>query len=205
MAVFLHGSKQCRMNFISSTGLKVIFWETSHNPIWQDDHKAKLVIGKNKKDEDFRLYSQQSRIVWLKGYAQEEGIDFEESFAPVASLDAAVYVAQPEGFVDPDHPEKVLPSRKALYGLEAPRAGTMNYQTSVSKAFPKGEAEYVALSASCAQVMWMRTQLQDYVQLQQNTVVLRLSVSHSNLMQPVTTFTDKGTSHNRLSLDKGKG
>ncbi|GKF86990.1 hypothetical protein Tco_0254817, partial [Tanacetum coccineum] len=24
------------------------------------------------------------------------------------------------------------------------------------------EAEYVALSASCAQVMWMRTQLQDY-------------------------------------------
>ncbi|GJU58452.1 retrovirus-related pol polyprotein from transposon TNT 1-94 [Tanacetum coccineum] len=71
-----------------------------------------------------------------KGYAQEEGIDFEESFAPVARLEAVwifvayavhksfpiyqmdvktatlngplkeeVYVAQPDGFVDPDHPE----------------------------------------------------------------------------------------------------
>ncbi|GJX23069.1 hypothetical protein Tco_0227514 [Tanacetum coccineum] len=34
------------------------------------------------------------------------------------------------------------------------------------------EAEYVALSASCAQVMWMRTQLPDYgFQLQQKSVV----------------------------------
>ncbi|GJS54769.1 retrovirus-related pol polyprotein from transposon TNT 1-94 [Tanacetum coccineum] len=42
-----------------------------------------------------------------KGYAQEEGIDFEESFAPVAFLEAEeVYVSQPDGFVDPDHPEK---------------------------------------------------------------------------------------------------
>ncbi|GKG09778.1 hypothetical protein Tco_0338524, partial [Tanacetum coccineum] len=28
--------------------------------------------------------------------------------------------------------------------------------------YAQEEAEYVALSASCAQVMWMRTQLQDY-------------------------------------------
>ncbi|GKF76863.1 gag-pol polyprotein, partial [Tanacetum coccineum] len=76
-----------------------------------------------------------------KGYAQEEGIDFEESFAPVARLEAAhksfliyqmdvkmtflngplkeeVYVAQPDGFVDPDHPDKVYRLRKALYGLK---------------------------------------------------------------------------------------
>ncbi|GJZ83333.1 retrovirus-related pol polyprotein from transposon TNT 1-94 [Tanacetum coccineum] len=83
-----------------------------------------------------------------KGYAQEEGIDFEGSFAPVARLEAVqifisyvaqksfliyqmdmktvflngplkeeVYVAQPDGFVDPDHPEKVYRLRKALYGL----------------------------------------------------------------------------------------
>ncbi|GJX65892.1 ribonuclease H-like domain-containing protein [Tanacetum coccineum] len=79
----------------------------------------------------------------------EEGIDFEESFAPVARLEAVrifvayaahksfliyqmdvkteflngllkeeVYVAQPDGFVDPDHPEKVYRLRKALYGLK---------------------------------------------------------------------------------------
>ncbi|GJV99233.1 ribonuclease H-like domain-containing protein [Tanacetum coccineum] len=34
-----------------------------------------------------------------------------------------VYVAQPDGFVDPDHPDKVYQLRKALYGLkQAPRA-----------------------------------------------------------------------------------
>nr|GEV42975.1 retrovirus-related Pol polyprotein from transposon TNT 1-94 [Tanacetum cinerariifolium] len=77
---------------------------------------------------------------------EEEGINFEESFAPVARLEAVrifiayvahksfliyqmdvkidflnsqlkedVYVAQPDGFVDPDHPEKVYRLRKALY------------------------------------------------------------------------------------------
>ncbi|GJU98429.1 hypothetical protein Tco_1327700 [Tanacetum coccineum] len=29
-----------------------------------------------------------------------------------------VYVAQPEGFVDPEHPEEILPSKKALYRLK---------------------------------------------------------------------------------------
>ncbi|GJZ23044.1 retrovirus-related pol polyprotein from transposon TNT 1-94 [Tanacetum coccineum] len=102
---------------------------------------------KNKKDEDQTVIRNKARLV-AKGYAQEEGIDFEESFAPVARLEAVwifvahaahksfpiyqmdvktaflngplkeeVYVAQPEGFVDPDHPEKVYLLRKALYGL----------------------------------------------------------------------------------------
>nr|GEU52690.1 hypothetical protein [Tanacetum cinerariifolium] len=219
---------------------------------------------------------------------QEEGIDFEESFAPVARLEAVwifitcaalksfpifqmdvktvflnsplkeeVYVAQPDGFVHLNHPEKVYRLRKSLYGLkQAPRAcrfemslmGEMKFflglqihqspsgifinqakytlkilhkhgmdkgqsigtpmatkpkldadlsgnpidqtdyrskirslmyltssrpdivqadssfeLTAFSDADHAGlEAEYVALSAICAQVMWMRTQLQDY-------------------------------------------
>nr|GEX65061.1 retrovirus-related Pol polyprotein from transposon TNT 1-94 [Tanacetum cinerariifolium] len=78
-------------------------------------------------------------------------------------LKEEVYVAQPDEFVDPDHPEKVYRLRKALYGLkQAPRAWydeLLKFLT--TKEFTK-EAEYVALSTSCAQVMWMRTQLQDY-------------------------------------------
>ncbi|GJV97987.1 retrovirus-related pol polyprotein from transposon TNT 1-94 [Tanacetum coccineum] len=110
-------------------------------------------LWKNKKDEDQTIIHNKVRLV-AKAYAQEEGIDFEESFALVARLEAVqifvayaahksfpiyqmdvkmtflngplkeeVYVAQPEGFVDPDHPEKVYLLRKALYGLkQAPRA-----------------------------------------------------------------------------------
>nr|GEV41359.1 hypothetical protein [Tanacetum cinerariifolium] len=102
---------------------------------------------------------------------QEEGIDFEESFAPVARLEAVqifiryaahksfpiyqmdvktaflngplkeeVYVAQPDRFVDPDHPEKVYRLRKALYGLkQAPRAWYDELSKFLtSKGFTKG-------------------------------------------------------------------
>nr|GFA68277.1 hypothetical protein [Tanacetum cinerariifolium] len=51
-----------------------------------------------------------------------------------------VYVAQPDGFVDPDHPEKVYRLKKALYGLkQAPRAWYDELSKLLtSKGFTKG-------------------------------------------------------------------
>ncbi|GJZ99424.1 copia protein [Tanacetum coccineum] len=56
-----------------------------------------------------------SRLV-AKGYKQEEGIDFKESFAPVTRLEAVRI--QPDGFVDPDFPDHVYKLKKALYDLK---------------------------------------------------------------------------------------
>nr|GEY36925.1 retrovirus-related Pol polyprotein from transposon TNT 1-94 [Tanacetum cinerariifolium] len=85
-------------------------------------------------------------------------------------LKEEVYVSQPEGFVDPDHPTHVYRLKKALYGLkQAPRAW---YQAKPTKkhlealkqstAISITEAEYIAMSGCCAQILWMRSQLTDY-------------------------------------------
>ncbi|GJT24599.1 retrovirus-related pol polyprotein from transposon TNT 1-94 [Tanacetum coccineum] len=64
---------------------------------------------------------------WLvaKGYRQEKGIDFEESFASIARIEAIrILIANAaKSFIDPDHPTHVYHLKKALYGLkQAPRA-----------------------------------------------------------------------------------
>nr|GFA21954.1 integrase, catalytic region, zinc finger, CCHC-type, peptidase aspartic, catalytic [Tanacetum cinerariifolium] len=52
-----------------------------------------LTLWKNKKDEDQTVIRNKARLV-AKGYAQEEGTDFEESFAPVACLEAVrIFIA----------------------------------------------------------------------------------------------------------------
>ncbi|GKE76446.1 retrovirus-related pol polyprotein from transposon TNT 1-94, partial [Tanacetum coccineum] len=168
-----------------------------------------------------------------KGYAQEQGIDFEESFAPVARLEAFwifvvyaahksfpiyqmelktaffngplkedVYVTQPDGFVDPDLPEKVYRLRKALYGLKlAPRAWYDELSNFLmSKGFTKAFSD--ADHTSCLDthkstsggiqflgdklVSWM-SKKQDYTTMsfaEAEYLALSASFSHSNLMQP---------------------
>ncbi|GKA85402.1 retrovirus-related pol polyprotein from transposon TNT 1-94 [Tanacetum coccineum] len=170
-------------------------------------------LWKNKSDAENIFIRNKSRLV-AKGYKKEEGIDFEESFAPVARLEAVrmfvafaahknitifqmdvktvflngplkkeVYVSQPDGFVDPDFPDHVYRLKKALYDLkQAPRTWYDKLSSFlIEYHFTKGEklvswsskkqdctaistakAEYVSLSACCAQVIWMRTQLLDY-------------------------------------------
>ncbi|GJY10281.1 putative reverse transcriptase domain-containing protein [Tanacetum coccineum] len=221
-------------------------WELVDIPLCKNVINLKW-LWKNKRDEENTVIRNKSRLV-AKGYAQKEGIDFEESFAPVARLEAVrlfivyaahksftvyqmdvkttflygplkeeVYVNQPDGFVDPYHPDKVYRLKQSVYlGLkQAPRAmydetlqllvsedclkqdtgfeltafldsdhaGCLDSRKSTSggiqflggdklvswsskkqdcTSMSTAEAEYVSLSACCAQVLWLRTQLTDY-------------------------------------------
>ncbi|GJU83785.1 retrovirus-related pol polyprotein from transposon TNT 1-94 [Tanacetum coccineum] len=67
-------------------------WELVDKPFGKTVIKIKW-LWKNKKDEDQTVIRNKARLV-AKGYAQEEGIDFEESFALVARLKAVwIFVA----------------------------------------------------------------------------------------------------------------
>ncbi|GKD71118.1 retrovirus-related pol polyprotein from transposon TNT 1-94 [Tanacetum coccineum] len=249
-------------------------WELVDGPLYKNVINIKWVW-KNKHDVENTVIRNKARLV-AKGYNHQEGINFEESFAPVARLEAIrlfvayvvrksfpihqmvvkatflngplkeeVYVNQPDGFVDPYHPDKVYRLNKALYS-KLQGHGTMNSPTSwYPKDSPKhgmtscdsvgtpmatkpldadlsgtpvdqtkyrsmvealmyltanhagyfdtrkstscgiqslggdklvswsskkqdctsmssAKAEYVSLSACCAQVLWLRTQLTDY-------------------------------------------
>nr|GFB22562.1 hypothetical protein [Tanacetum cinerariifolium] len=101
-------------------------------------------VYRNKKDERGIVVRNKVRLV-AQGHTQEEGIDYEEVFAPIARIEAIrlflayasfmgfmmyqmdvksaflygtieeeVYVCQPPGFEDPDHPDKVYKVVKAL-------------------------------------------------------------------------------------------
>ncbi|GJT30922.1 retrovirus-related pol polyprotein from transposon TNT 1-94 [Tanacetum coccineum] len=198
-------------------------------------------IYKVKTDEFGGVLKNKARLV-AQGFRQEEGIDFEESFVPVARIEAIrifvanaayknmtiyqmdvktaflngelkeeVYVSQPEGFVDQDNPSHVYKLKKALYGLkQAPRAwydmlssflisqqfskdavdptlftrhagnalllrstsGSAQFlgdklvswssKKQNSTAISSTEAEYIALSGCCSQILWMRSQLTYY-------------------------------------------
>ncbi|GJS01444.1 putative ribonuclease H-like domain-containing protein [Tanacetum coccineum] len=133
--------------------------------------EGKYAIGtkwilKNKRDARGIVVRNKARLV-AQGHRQEEGIDYDEVFAPVARIEAIrlflafasymgfmvyqmdvksaflygrideeVYVTQPKGFVDPQHPKKVYKVVKALYGLhQAPRACQDKYVQEILKKF----------------------------------------------------------------------
>ncbi|GJT95460.1 retrovirus-related pol polyprotein from transposon TNT 1-94 [Tanacetum coccineum] len=133
--------------------------------------------------KSFPIYQMDVKTAFLNGPLKEE-----------------VYVAQPEGFVDPDHPEKVYLLRKALYGLkQAPRAWITDppvpkalQERSVPGVTCKLDVKETKLHCNvfsrgrvcgvicklCSSNVDEDTTSRLWLQLQQNTVVLRLSVEN---------------------------
>ncbi|GJY11432.1 retrovirus-related pol polyprotein from transposon TNT 1-94 [Tanacetum coccineum] len=211
-------------------------WELVECPVGRNIIKVKW-IWKNKIDAENTVIRNKSRLV-SKGYGQEEGIDFEESFAPVARLeDVRIFMAytthknypifqmdvkttflngllkgrmekcntvstpmattkldadsqgtpvdQPKyrsmigglmyltasrpditfaTFVYADHAGCNDDCKSTSGGIQFLRDKLVSWSSKKQDctAMSSAEAEYVSLSACCAQVIWMRTQQLDY-------------------------------------------
>ncbi|GJT24150.1 retrovirus-related pol polyprotein from transposon TNT 1-94 [Tanacetum coccineum] len=105
-------------------------------------------IYKVKTDESGGVLKNKARLV-AQGFRQEEGIDFEESFAPVARIEAIrIFVANAAHknmtiYQMDDNPSHVYKLKKALYGLkQAPRAWyDMLSSFLISQQFSKGAVD----------------------------------------------------------------
>nr|GEY48810.1 hypothetical protein [Tanacetum cinerariifolium] len=125
---------------VDSSNMHTFYQHHPSEHRWTKDHPLEQVIGNPSQSVRTRrqLESDGEMCMFaLTGYAQKEGVDFEESFAHVARLEVVrlfiayaahksfteeVYVNQPDGFVDPYHPDKVYRLKKDLYRLkQAPK------------------------------------------------------------------------------------
>nr|GEV83682.1 hypothetical protein [Tanacetum cinerariifolium] len=137
---------------VDPSNMHTFYQPYPHEFQWTKDHPLEQVIGEPSRPVLTRNQLRSDGDMCM--YALSEGIDFKESFTPVARMEAIriflayaahksftvfqmdvktaflhgslkedVYVCQPKGFIDADHPSHVYKLKKALYGLkQAPRA-----------------------------------------------------------------------------------
>ncbi|GJS92836.1 retrovirus-related pol polyprotein from transposon TNT 1-94 [Tanacetum coccineum] len=104
-------------------------------------NQAKVGYGKTKRMRPKLLIRNKARSLVAKGYARRV-MDVKMAFLN-GPMKEEVYVAQPDGFVDPDHPEKITSKESFLYGLkisseslhfsDADHAGCLDTRKSTSR------------------------------------------------------------------------
>nr|GEV60937.1 retrovirus-related Pol polyprotein from transposon TNT 1-94 [Tanacetum cinerariifolium] len=102
--------------------------ESRNHPLENVIGNLKQITLRNKLDENDVVSRNKARLV-AQGYNQQKGIDYDETYAPVASaflngfINEEVYVAQTLRFIDFEKPNHVYKPKKASYGLkQAPKA-----------------------------------------------------------------------------------
>ncbi|GJR75803.1 integrase, catalytic region, zinc finger, CCHC-type containing protein [Tanacetum coccineum] len=174
---------------------------SKHLSKWTKDHPLQNIIGELSRPISIRLQLHEQAMFCYydafltsleantykdtltqasHGYRQDEGIDFEESFAPVARLEAVriflVFAAHMNMIVYQMDVKTaflngILREEDSAIALtafaDADHVGCQDTRCSTSKrqksaAISSTEAEYITLSGCCAQVLWMRSQLTDY-------------------------------------------
>nr|GEU83294.1 hypothetical protein [Tanacetum cinerariifolium] len=135
------------------------FWELVDKPFSKSIIRLKWLW---KKDEDQTMICNKMDVktTFLNGPLKEE-----------------VYVAQPDGFVDPDHPEKVYRLRKALYGLkQAPRAWYDELPKFLtSKGFTKGCID--SRKSTSRGIQFLGDKLVSWMSMKQNCTAMSLEES----------------------------
>nr|GEW69958.1 retrovirus-related Pol polyprotein from transposon TNT 1-94 [Tanacetum cinerariifolium] len=133
-------------------------------------------IYKVKLDEYGDALKNKTRLV-AKGYRQEEGIYFEESFAPVSRVEAIrIFIANTASknmtiyemdvkttSLNGELKEEVYASQpEGSAQFLGDKLVSWSSKKQKSTAISTMEAEYIAMSRCCAQILWMWSQLTDY-------------------------------------------
>ncbi|GJS58179.1 retrovirus-related pol polyprotein from transposon TNT 1-94 [Tanacetum coccineum] len=137
-------------------------------------------IYKVKLDELGDILKNKARLA-ARDYHQEEGIDFEVSFDPVARLEAIWIFLAFAAYMN-----MVVCQMDVKTAFLNDRLVSWSSKRQKSIAIFNTEAEYIAMSGCCAQILWIRSQLTDYglgfnkIQAVTGIPKALLPVKHSN-------------------------
>nr|GEX64397.1 copia protein [Tanacetum cinerariifolium] len=110
-------------------------------------------VFRNKLDENGVVSRNKDRLV-AQGYKQQEGIDYDETYAPISRLESIRILLAYARALD-----------FKLFQMDVKSAflnSFMNKEKQITLAISTTEAEYVSTRKACQQALWMKQALIDY-------------------------------------------